>query len=134
MIVRFSSSLFLPYIVIELIAIYFYIDSYGFFSFLAEVILSAVFGMFIVFNIGFKNLKDRFNALKPTDIFSSFGIGLGGFLLFLPGIISDCFGIIIACVSILVRKNSNDDISREFKRYDDEVIDVEVVDDSRNIR
>lgn len=134
MIVRFAGSLILPYLMLEIVAIYFYVDAYGFLSFFSEVILSAVFGFFLVFNLGFKNLKTTFNSLRFNHIFSSLGIGFSGFLLFLPGVFSDIFGLIIALICIVLKPKIKSEYEfREFKR-DDEVIDVEVVDDSRSIR
>lgn len=132
MLVRFSGS-FLPfYLIAEIIVIYFYIDNYGFFSYLIEVILSGVLGFFLIFKIGIENLKTSLVSSSLSSLFSSFGVGFGGFLILMPGILSDIFGLIIALSSLFLRPK-NDIRNQNFKN-DDEVIDVEIIDDKPNIR
>ncbi|MDL0088329.1 FxsA family protein [Campylobacter gastrosuis] len=132
MLVRFSGSILPFYLIAEIIVIYFYIDSYGFFSYFIEAILSGVLGFFLIFKIGFENLKNSLVSSSLGSIFSSFGVGFGGFLILMPGILSDIFGLIIALASILIKPK--DDTRNQNFRYDDEVIDVEIIDDKPNIR
>ncbi|AQW85699.1 putative membrane protein [Campylobacter pinnipediorum subsp. caledonicus] len=141
MIIRLKSSLFIPYIIAEVLFTVIYISNYGFLSLVGEVFLSAIIGFLFIFNIGFFNLTSKINMIKPSDIFSSIGIGIGGFLLFLPGLISDTFGIIVITISLiykLVKKPDYKQNEHDFRydRYDneEEIIDVEVIDDTHHIR
>ncbi|OPA74435.1 FxsA family protein [Campylobacter pinnipediorum] len=144
MLVRLKSSLFIPYIIIEAVFAAIYISNYGFLSLLGEVFLSAIIGFLFIFNIGFLNLTSQINMIKPSDIFSSIGIGIGGFLLFLPGLVSDTFGIIAIAISLIYKLVKKPDYTQnqdnfnyhKYDRYDneEEIIDVEVIDDTHHIR
>ncbi|MGH1600659.1 hypothetical protein [Campylobacter majalis] len=133
MLIRFGGSLFLPVLIIEFIVAYFFVLSYGFGYLVIEILLSAAVGIALLFSAGFGGIGGF--SLTPAKIFSSIGFGLAGFLLFMPGILSDIFGVIIAIVSFVFKnKNSSDLKSENFRYKDDEIIDVQVVDEHISVR
>ena len=83
---------FTPYVVLEIVAAYFFIHAYGFLNLVLEVIASAVLGLFFMFRVGFFQLTSNIAFFKPADIFSSVGMAIGGFFMFYPGVYHRRFG------------------------------------------
>lgn len=137
-------TLFLPYIILEIIFAYFFVEIYSFVTLLFEIFLTAVIGLFCIFNVGFMNLRSNFAFLKPSDIFSSLGVGIGGFFLFLPGLLTDIIGAVLVVLSLVYRKNDGaknkfyyeDYKQTKWQNFNDngEIIDVEIVDESKSVR
>jgi len=114
---------FTPYVVLEIAAAYFFIHAYGFLNLVLEVIASAVLGLFFMFRVGFFQLTSNIAFFKPSDVFSSVGMAIGGFFMFIPGLITDVLGAaIVAAVAVvqyiiaeragLMIERSMDDVSR----------------------
>ena len=104
---------FTPYVVLEIVAAYFFIHAYGFLNLVFEVIASAVLGLFF---------------------------------MFIPGLITDVLGAAIVAVAFFAnlknggeRKGGSEyyyekfESGRDKPRDDGEIIDVEVVEEKRQI-
>ena len=124
---------FTPYVVLEIAAAYFFIHAYGFLNLVLEVISTAI----LTSNIAF---------FKPADVFSSVGMAIGGFFMFIPGLITDVLGAAIIAVAFFAnlknggeRKGGSEyyyekfESGRDKPRDDGEIIDVEVVEEKRQI-
>ena len=111
---------FTPYVVLEIAAAYFFIHAYGFLNLVLEVIASAVLGLFFIFR--------------------------GGFFLFIPGLITDVLGAAIVAVAFFANLQNGGERARASEFYrekfesgqskprdDGEIIDVEVVEEKRQI-
>lgn len=138
------NRLFLPWIIVELIAIYLFIKEFGFLNLVLEIIASAVLGLFLMSRVGFFQVFSRSSFLRVSDIFSGLGIAFGGFLLFLPGLVSDFFGIAIAIVSVIAGLKGRSAVAEEEREFyerqnsqrgdeNGEIIDVEIIEESRKI-
>lgn len=135
MLIRFGGSLFLPVLIIELIVAYFFVLSYGFGYLVVEILLSAAAGIVLLLSAGFGGIGGF--SLTPTKIFSSIGFGFAGFLLFMPGILSDIFGVIIAIISFVFKSKNDGSFKSEsenFRYKDEEIIDVQVIDEYTSVR
>ncbi|MGG7073053.1 FxsA family protein [Campylobacter sp. 9BO] len=134
----------LPYLLIEFVFAYFFVSAYGFGAFLLEIFISGIVGIVCIFQVGFLNFRSNFSRLKPSDIFSSFGLGIAGFLLILPGILCDIVGAILAVISLFARLKGTKDNSFYYENFNSnrseasknegEIIDVEVVSESSSLR
>nr|WP_314391220.1 FxsA family protein [uncultured Campylobacter sp.] len=137
---------FTPYVVLEIVAAYFFIHAYGFLNLVLEVIATAILGLFFMFRVGFFQLTSNIAFFKPADVFSSVGMAIGGFFMFIPGLITDVLGVAIVAVAFFANlKNGGERAragefyrekfeSRQGKPRDDgEIIDVEVVEVKRQI-
>ncbi len=137
---------FTPYVVLEIVAAYFFIHAYGFLNLALEVIATAVLGMFFMFRVGFFQLTSNITFFKPADVFSSVGMAIGGFFMFIPGLITDVLGAAIVAVAFFANLKNGGERARagEFYREkfesgqskprdDGEIIDVEVVEEKRQI-
>ena len=137
---------FTPYVVLEIAAAYFFIHAYGFLNLVLEVIASAVLGLFFMFRVGFFQLTSNTAFFKPADVFSSVGMAIGGFFMFIPGLITDVLGAAIVAVAFFANLKNGGERARagEFYREkfesgqskpcdDGEIIDVEVVEEKRQI-
>lgn len=137
---------FTPYVVLEIAAAYFFIHAYGFLNLVLEVIATAVLGLFFMFRVGFFQLTSNIAFFKPADVFSSIGMAIGGFFMFIPGLITDVLGAAIVTVAFFANLKNGGERARagEFYRekfesgqskpHDDgEIIDVEVVEEKRQI-
>ncbi|MDE5591877.1 MAG: FxsA family protein [Helicobacter sp.] len=128
--------IFLIYIFFETLFSYETIEFIGVFGFFLEIILTALIGFTILvnfrtfFNEALKKIYSReitHQAFIESNIFRI----LGAFLLILPGILSDCLGIIMQFSSInfmFIRpflKPSN------LHRREKEIIDVEVIEKTK---
>ncbi len=136
----------------EIIAAGFYASKYGFLSLVGEVVVSGILGFFVLIlaaTIGEQSLKNggvfgRFgglnlnggfsgffgaNGLNLGAIFSGFGLVLGGFLLILPGLLTDFLGGSLAVFCLIWQFFAK--ISRHPRRtsspQNDDIIDVEVI-------
>ena len=137
---------FTPYVILEIVAAYFFIHAYGFLNLVLEVIASAVLGLFFIFRVGFFQLTSNIAFFKPADVFSSVGMAIGGFFMFIPGLITDVLGAAIVAVAFFANLKNGGERARagEFYREkfesgqskpcdDGEIIDVEVVEEKRQI-
>ena len=135
-----------PFLVIEILFAYVFILKYGFLNLVLEVIATAILGVFLMLRVGFFQFFSRAIFLKTSDIFGAFGMAIGGFLLFIPGLISDILGAAIAIWSILTslrgRNKTKEYDEFEFRtgraetRRDDsgEIIDVEIIEENKTIK
>ena len=137
---------FTPYVVLEIVAAYFFIHAYGFLNLVLEVIATAILGLFFMFRVGFFQLTSNIAFFKPSDVFSSGGIAIVGFFMFIPGLITDVLGAAIVAVAFFANLKNGGERARagEFYREkfesgqnkprdDGEIIDVEVVEEKRQI-
>ncbi|MBE2985661.1 FxsA family protein [Campylobacter sp. RM12920] len=140
---------FLPYLIIELILAYLFIIAYGFFAFFSEVMISGFIGILLMFRLGFgnifsqNNMQDMFGGLK---IFNAISLGLGGLLLFLPGLLTDAIGICVIIASLFFKPkvDNTQNFTHNYTYYEfssksedknnSEIIDVEVVDEPKSVR
>lgn len=125
--------IFLIYLFCEIYFFNLFINKFGFFSLIIEVILSALFGLMLILgnNLKFISINNfNFKNVVGSVLFRL----IGAILLIIPGIITDILGIIFFLISFFLRKttmnntfNNNDtDISN-----DDTIIDVEIEDDRK---
>jgi len=112
-----------------------------------ELILSALFGMFILKNFQF-SLMDSIMELRSNNITqedfvkTNIARALGAVLLILPGFFTDILGVMLqfSFFIVLGSKAFRTTVTKtEYrdsydKKYDGEVIDVEVIDDSKCIK
>lgn len=118
-----------PFIIIEALFMIYLIAEFGFFMMFFEVIITAILGFFILLNLN-QSLNEGLNALKsgqinPANFLSSqLSKVIGAFLLILPGVLSDIIGLLIQLKTpkFSSKKQTN------FRKDDDEIIDVEVID------
>ncbi|BCD48136.1 FxsA family protein [Helicobacter suis] len=104
------------YIVIEFLLVLSVIQHLGLFIFLLEVAISGFIGGVLLFKNPFEDLKNIRNISFAEDfVLRSFG----GFLLLLPGVLCDIFGIILILIA---------SIRPQRKNHEEGVVDVEVLD------
>ena len=92
---RFFAFLFF---LIEAVFIYLFVDKFGFLNYFLEVLVSGFVGIALLFNVGFSSLNSpqvAFKSFLGGNLFSQLGLSFGGALLFLPGILTDIFGIAV---------------------------------------
>ncbi|MFW5607730.1 MAG: hypothetical protein ACOCM0_09130, partial [Campylobacter hyointestinalis] len=70
------------------------------------------------------------------NVFGSMGLVVGGFLLMVPGILSDIFAVFIISVSLILKLISylQTPTHEEYctkEDYKDDVIDVEIIDETK---
>lgn len=143
------------YFLLEIVAILLYIVKFGIINYFAEVIVSAIFGIFIIFKFGFIQIAPDIKkfSINPLDTFST---SFGGFLLIMPGILTDICGIFIIIFTLLFGNKEKDDTKEffykkqkqdkfnsrfdyfnEYKKEDKknkndvEIIDVEVIEEDK---
>ena len=138
--------LFTPYVIIELLAIYSFISAYGFLAFLVEVVASGALGLYFILSAGSPSFRDGgvFGALGGKNLFETLGLGLCGFLLMMPGILTDVLGVIALIAALLFgRKIENAQNftyqsaarnPRDYPNGDGEIIDVEAIDETKSVR
>lgn len=124
---------------IEAIASIFYIMEWGFASLVIECLITGIIGFILVFRIGLFHMLNQLSFYGFRNIFSFFGYGLGGVLLFLPGIISDIVGLFIVIIAFIFSINNSPKNTQYHgfsysKQEDSDIIDVEVVEDRKEIR
>ena len=141
--------LIIPYLILELLITANFVDSNGFLTYVAEVLLSMVLGVAIVGLSTTQNAKD-IRRITLNSIFGGFGYVIGGVLFMVPGILSDILAVAVLAMSFLIKnfnlfgrntqnytqnntQNSAQN-NRDFKgkTYDDsEIIDVEVIEEEK---
>ncbi|MDR0579504.1 MAG: FxsA family protein [Campylobacteraceae bacterium] len=121
--------LFLFYIFIEVVVTIPLASAIGVFYTFLEILLSAVFGIILLFNTPFK-LQESFQrimqkklSLSTVSLASTVRI-LGAFLLILPGFFGDITGAVLLIMSAVLLIG--------VKRDDEDIIDVEIIDDNSN--
>ena len=141
---RFFAFLFF---LIESIFIYLFVDKFGFLNYFLEVLVSGFVGIALLLNAGFSSLNSpqvAFKSFLGGNLFSQLGLSFGGMLLFLPGILTDIFGIAVVVFSLVFKKNAAKNESyQEFKfqnfsehgtkKDDGEIIDVEVIEEPKRV-
>ena len=141
---RFFAFLFF---LIEAVFIYLFVDKFGFLNYFLEVLVSGVVGIALLLNSGFSSLNSpqtAFASFLGGNLFSQLGLGFGGALLFLPGILTDIFGIAVVVFSLVFKKNAAKNESyQEFKfqnfseqgskKDEGEIIDVEVIEEPKRV-
>lgn len=119
------------YFVFELLAISKFVHEYGFFDYLLEVLLSAVFGFVLMFRNEFLKFNHPEMFFDFRKVFGELAYSFGGFLLFLPGIICDFLGLFIIIISFLFGNSSskrNTDF-KDSKDKENDIIDVEIIEE-----
>ena len=141
---RFFAFLFF---IIEAALIYVFVDKFGFLNYFFEVLVSGFVGIALLLNSGFSSLNSpqtAFASFLGGNLFSKLGLGFGGALLFLPGILTDIFGIAVVVFSLVFKKNvAKNESYQEFKfqnfseqgskKDDGEIIDVEVIEEPKRV-
>ena len=141
---RFFAFLFF---LIEAVFIYLFVDKFGFLNYFLEVLVSGFVGIAFLLNAGFSSLNSpqvAFKSFLGGNLFSQLGLSFGGMLLFLPGILTDIFGIAVVVFSLVFKKNAAKNESyQEFKfqnfsertqrENEGEIIDVEVVEEPKRV-
>ena len=141
---RFFAFLFF---LIEAVFIYLVVDKFGFLNYFLEVLVSGFVGIALLLNAGFSSLNSpqvAFKSFLGGNLFSQLGLSFGGMLLFLPGILTDIFGIAVVVFSLVFKKNAAKNESyQEFKfqnfsehgtkKDDGEIIDVEVIEEPKRV-
>jgi hypothetical protein len=141
---RFFAFLFF---IIEAVLIYVFVDKFGFLNYFLEVLVSGFVGMALLLNAGFSSLNSpqvAFKSFLGGNLFSQLGLSFGGMLLFLPGILTDIFGIAVVVFSLIFKKNIAKNESyqevkfqnfseQSAKKDDGEIIDVEVIEEPKRV-
>ncbi len=141
---RFFAFLFF---IIEAALIYVFVDKFGFLNYFLEVLVSGFVGIALLLNSGFSSLNSpqtAFASFLGGNLFSQLGLSFGGALLFLPGILTDVFGIAVVVFSLIFKKNvAKNESYQEFKfqnfsehgskKDEGEIIDVEVVEEPKRV-
>ncbi|QKF61377.1 FxsA family protein [Campylobacter curvus] len=136
--------LWTPYIIAELVCLYFFVHRYGFLGFVSEVIISGILGLFLMFRVGFFEITSRMAFIKPSDIFGALGMAIGGFFLFLPGILTDFIGAIVVLLALFAKfRGGEDRAGEDFNSYryyqsansseNSDIIDIEVIEEKQDI-
>lgn len=161
------NKLFLPWLIVELFAAFLFVREHGLLNLVLEVVFSGILGIFCMSQVGFFRFFSNATFLRLRDIFGVFGMAVGGFLLFIPGLVSDLVGLIAVIVALFMRRNTQnntenftyfgfeehikDDFNSQnggFYRYkedlrgygrknkeaDGEIIDVEVIEETKSVR
>ena len=110
-----------------------FVDEFGFFTLLLEIIISGLLGFGLLLTIG-SNLRPTINSFSVNNLLGSlFARLVGSILLILPGILTDAIGITLCIVSFFLRKNvidnANQDNASDIK--DNNIIDVEIENDRK---
>ena len=141
---RFFAFLFF---LIEAVFIYLFVDKFGFLNYFLEVLVSGFVGIAFLLNAGFSSLNSpqvAFKSFFGGNLFSQLGLSFGGMLLFLPGILTDVFGLAVVVFSLIFKKNvAKNESYQEFKfqnfseraprENEGEIIDVEVVEEPKRV-
>lgn len=124
--------LFLFYIFVEVVVTVPLASAIGIFYTFLEIVLSAIFGIILLFNTPFK-LQESFQrimqkrlSLSTVSLASTIRI-LGAFLLILPGFFGDITGAVLLIMSAILLIGVK--VSRN--KDDEDIIDVEIIDDNK---
>lgn len=135
--------IFLAYLATEIYLIVQFIDEWGFWAFVGEVILSALLGFGMLsaqFGAVGANLRGimSFRVSVGTFVGKSIFRALGGILLILPFIISDILGVCFVALSLFFRTKSAESSfdfetdSAEFYHFNADSADFKGAESSRN--
>lgn len=156
---RFFYSILFVYIVIELFFTTLFIKEFGAWMFFLEFVVTSLFGMFIMFGSrsdileGFRNFSQGKISLMDF-VGGNFARVLGAFFLIFPGIFADFVGIALEIYAFFAlrhfRKNqSSFDFNQEtsfadFRTFDEnmshhknsneDIIDVEIIQEEKNLK
>lgn len=137
--------LVIGFIALEILGFYLFVDSFGALWLLLEILLSGIFGAWLLLykNIGFFSTifmriaeSGMFNGKKIIDLIFSFYAG--AFFLMIPGIFSDVAGIILIIISLFSNTGSVKDSqftqilkeNENLKNIDEaDIIDVEIIEE-----
>lgn len=125
---------------VELAGFIAFSEEFGFFMLVLEILFSGILGIFLLFNALSGSNESVLELLKgardPKEILASnFSRVLGAIMLIIPGIFSDCFGLLLQFgildslfVSIFskIRPTQN-------QTYQ-EIIDVEIIEEDERIK
>lgn len=130
---------FLGFFVVELLVSLGFILVFGLSSFLILVILSLFIGIFLL-AIFWKNMLE-FRLLALGELFSNFSYVISAFLFIVPGVLSTFLATCILIFALVFRKKKDEksfyksyrqeNNFYKSKDYDEEIIDVEIVEDSK---
>ncbi len=130
---------FLAYLFIEIFVSYEFTKILTPFGMFLEVILSAIWGIVLIKNLNF-TLRDSMIKLMHREIsqeeFISIGMFkfIGAILLIIPGVFTDILGILMQFDefgAFIARKFlPKKDIQKD--PFDDDIIDVEIIEDKKN--
>lgn len=121
-------SLGIFYVLFEVLAIYIFVNEYGFLNLFLEIIISGIVGFIVLFKFGFINMA---NLSSPMQMISNFGISIGGFLLMLPGVVCDIIGVCVIMFSAFAKKDVSTNKSFKQDNTQEDIIDVEVIDEDK---
>lgn len=103
------------------------------------IVFTAVFGIFLFVSTPFKMAELMQNVLNNFS-FAALGFStilrvIAAIFLILPGFFGDMLGVLLLIGSFLLaprlnRKDRGDDFSKNNKNNNEEIIDVEIIDDS----
>lgn len=128
---------FLVLFFVELMSLVTFSEEFGFFSLILEILLSGVLGVFLLFSaLSGSNesiLELLAGARNPKEILASnFSRVIGAIMLIIPGILSDCLGILLQFgildfifVVLFSKMKSTQNQA--------EIIDVEVIEEGERI-
>lgn len=124
------------YFFVELGLFVFFAQEFGFLSLVGEILLSGGIGIFLLlsnFSGGNEGIIEFFRGMKTPQEFiaSNLTRTLGAILLILPGLLSDCMGLLLVLGIfdvVLIKIMGNFFYS---KKNENEIIDVEIIEDWR---
>lgn len=144
--------LFIAYLFVEIYLIVSFADEFGIFSLFLEILLSAFIGVGILAT-QYSVMMESYNAIFRNQnrienfIGKSFFRLIGGILLIIPGIFSDVIGLGFFIVSLFfptkLHTNSDNDFRYDFTEFresndnksdDSEIIDAEIIEDSKYVK
>lgn len=109
------------YFLFELIFCVGFVTKIGFLPYVVEVFLSAILGIFIVWQVGFKYIFENAIFSNFKEIFTKFAMIFAGIFLIIPGILSDLVALALILISI-----KNKTINKKHTQ-DSDIIDVEII-------
>lgn len=123
-------------ILVEIIGFVLFVDEFGFLALFLEIIFSAIIGVMLLFSVGNLNKESYFNIINRKISLSNF-IGaqflkmLAGILLIIPGLLSDCVGLICMIIAFLLNNKKQDSSAQHWKN--DDIIDAEIIEEKEKI-
>jgi len=137
---------FLVYLFLEVMLTSEFITLFGGFIFFLEIVLSAIIGGFLIINFQYAIGEKLYSLIKSeldgSDVVATGVVSLvGAIFLIIPGVLTDIMGILMQFefIAIFVKniaikrgyiRIKTDNSKKEKRSSIDEVIDVELVEDS----
>ena len=137
---------FLVYLFLEVMLTSEFITLFGGFIFFLEIVLSAIVGGFLIINFQYAIGEKLYSLIKSeldgSDVVATGVVSLvGAIFLIIPGVLTDIMGILMQFefIAIFVKniaikrgyiRIKTDNSKKEKRSSIDEVIDVELVEDS----